>query len=131
MCSIYPSLFNLALHKESTVADMWDCSKGEGFWSLTFVRSLNDWEIEEVERFLQTLYKQNFSPSGEDKLLLKDVREERFPIKLMYKGLDPSPAIEFPNHSVWDPVVPLKIGFFTWEAVWGKMFTLDQLERPG
>ena len=72
-----------------------------------------------MERFLQTLYKQNFSPSGEDKLLLKDVREEWFSVKLMYKGLDPSPAIEFPYCSVWNPVVPPKIGFFAWEATWG------------
>ena len=72
-----------------------------------------------MERFLQTLYKQNFSPSGEDKLLLKDVREEWFSVKLMYKGLDPSPAIEFPYCSVWNLVVPPKIGFFAWEATWG------------
>ena len=58
----------------------------------------------------------NFSPSGEDKLLLMDVREEGFSVKLMYKGLDPSPAIEFPYCSVWNPVVPPKIGFFAWEA---------------
>ena len=69
--------------------------QGEGGWSPTFLRSLNDWEIEEVERFLLTLHKQNFSPSGEDKLLLKDVKDEVFSVKLMYKGLDPSPAIEF------------------------------------
>ena len=29
LCSVYPSLFNLALHKEATVADMWDCGRGE------------------------------------------------------------------------------------------------------
>ena len=71
-------------------------------------------------------YKQNFSHSSEDKLLLKDVQEEGFSIKLMYKGLDPSPAIEFPYRSVWNPDVPPKIGFFAWEATWGKVLTLDQ-----
>ena len=65
-----------------------------------------------MERFLQTLYKQNFSPLGEDKLLLMDVREKGYSVKLMYKGLDPSPAIEFPYCSIWNPVVPQKIGFF-------------------
>ena len=48
-----------------------------------------------MERFLLTLHKQNFSPSSEDKLLLKDVKDEVFSVKLMYKGLDPSPATEF------------------------------------
>ena len=69
-----------------------------------------------MERFLQTLCDQNFYPSGEDKLLLKDVREKGFLVKIMYKGLDSSPAIEFPYRSVWNPIVPPKIGFFAWEA---------------
>ena len=60
---------------------------------------------------------------------MKDVREEGFSVKLMYKGLDPSPAIEFPYRSIWNPVVPPKIGFFAWEANWGKVLTLDQLKR--
>ena len=84
-----------------------------------------------MERFLQTLYKQNFSPSGEDKLLLKDVREEGYSVKLMYQGLDPSPAIEFPYRLVWNPVVPPKTGFFAWEATWGKVLMLDQLKHHG
>ena len=33
LCSIYPSLFNLALNKEATIADIWDSGKGEGCWS--------------------------------------------------------------------------------------------------
>ena len=27
--------------------------------------------------------------------------------------------------------VPSKVGFFTWEASWGKVLTLDQLKRRG
>ena len=131
MCSIHPSLFNLDLNKEATVADMWDSDRGEGCWSPTFLRSLNDWEIEVVERFLQTLCDQNFSPSGEDMSFLKGVKEKWFSVKIMYKILDPSLAIEFPSRSVWNPVVPPKIGFFAWEVVWGKVLMLDQLKRRG
>ena len=131
MCSIYPSLFNLAVNKEATVVDTWDWGRGEGCWSSTFLRPLNDWEIEEVERFLQTLCDQNFSPPGEDMLLLKGVKEKGFSVKIMYKGLDPSSAIEFPYRSLWNLVVPPKIGFFAWEATWGKVLTLDQFKRHG
>ena len=122
-------LFNLALNKETTVADTRDSGRGEGCRSSTFLRPLNDWEIEEVERFRQTLCDQNFNPSGEDMLLLKGVKEKGFSVKIMYKGLDPSPTIEFPYRSVWNPVVPPKIGFFAWEATWGKVLRLDQLKR--
>ena len=64
-------------------------------------------------------------------LFLKGVKEKGFSVKIMYKSLDPSPAIEFPSHSVWNLVVPPKIGFFTWEVAWGKVLTLDQLKRRG
>ena len=107
MCSSYPSLFNLALNKEATVVDIW--YRGE-CWSLTFLRPLNDWEIEEMVRFLQTLYDQNFRSTGEDKLLLKDVKEVK--VKIMYKGFDISPAFDFTYRLVWNPVVPPKLGVF-------------------
>ena len=108
MCSIYPSLFNLALNKEAMVADIWDSGRGVRCWSQTFLRLLNDWEIEEVERFLQNLCDQNFCPLGEDKLLLNDVKEKGLLVKIMYKGLDPSPTIDFPYRLIWNPALASK-----------------------
>ena len=49
----------------------------------------------------------------------------------MYKGIDVSPAFDFPHRLIWNPVVPQKIGVFAWEAAWGKVLTLDQLKRRG
>ena len=94
-------------------------------------RPINDWEIEEVARFLHTLHEFIYCPSGEDKLLLKNDKEKGFSVKSMYKGFDPSPAFEFPYRLIWNPVVPPKIGVFVWEATWGKVLTLDQLKRCG
>ena len=131
MSSRFPSLFNLALNKEAKVADIWDRGEGAGSWSPTFLRPLNDWEIEEMVRFLQTLQYQNFLPTGENELMLKDVKEKGFSVKIMYKGFDISPAFDFLSHLVWNPVVPQKIGVFAWEVAWGKVLTLDQLKRRG
>ena len=64
-------------------------------------------------------------------LLLKKVKEKRFSVKAMYKCYDISPALDFPYHSIWNSVVHLKIGIFTWEAAWGKVLTLDNLKRRG
>ena len=47
---------------------------------------------------------------GEDKLLLKDVKEKGFSVKTMYKGFDISPAFDFPSCLIWNLVVPPKIG---------------------
>ena len=38
-------------------------------------------------------------------------------MKLMYKVIDQSPDIVFPFHSIWNPTVPPKMGFFAWEGV--------------
>ena len=127
----FPSLFNLVLNKEAKVADIWDRSEGVGCWSPTFLRPLNDWELEEMIKFLHILHDQNFRPTGEDKLLLKTVKEKGFSVKSMYKGFDISPTFDFPYRLVWNLVVPSKIGVFAWEAAWGKVLTLDQLKRRG
>ena len=112
----FPTLFNLATNKEAKVADIWEIREGEGFWSPTFLRALNDWEIEEMTRFLHILHDQKFRPTGVDKLSLQNVKDRGFSVKSMYKGVDVSPPFVFPHRIVWNPVVPPKIGVFAWEA---------------
>ena len=126
-----PTLFNLATNKEAKVADIWEIREGDGCWSPTFLRALNDWEIEEMTRFLHTLHDQKFHPTGVDKLSLQNVEDRGFSVKSMYKGVDVFPPFVFPHRIVWNPVVPPKIGVFAWEAAWGKVLTLDQLKRRG
>ena len=94
MCLTLTTLYNLVDHKGVKVADVWDGTKEEGGWLPIFLRSLNDWEIEEVERFLQVLHNKNISPLFEDKLLLKGARAGGFSMKFMYKVLDQSPKVE-------------------------------------
>ena len=113
------------------MADMWDSRGGAGSWSPTFIRALNDWEFEEMARFLQTLHDQIFRSTDEDMLLLKEVKVKSFSVKVMYKGYDLSPAHDFPHRLIWNSVVPTKMGIFSWEAAWGKILTLDNLKRRG
>ena len=131
LCVKYPVLFNLALNKEAKVADMWESNGGVGGWSPIFLRALNDWEIEEMARFLQTLHDNILRPTGEDTLLLKEVKARSFSVKVMYKGYDLSPAGDFPHRLIWNSVVSSKMGIFSWEAAWGKILTLDNLKRRG
>ncbi|RVW27875.1 K(+) efflux antiporter 2, chloroplastic [Vitis vinifera] len=74
---------------------------GDG-WTPLFSRALNDWEIEMVERFMLTI--QAFKPGG---------------------------SALFPYDSIWRAYVPPKVAFFAWEASWGKILTLEQLQRRG
>ena len=58
-------------------------------------------------------------------------QEEYNPGCYMYMVLDCSPQVAFPSRSIWNPVIPPRMGFFAWEASRGKMLTLNQLKRRG
>ena len=131
LCNAFPTLFNLAAHKDARVADVWDFSREDGGWFLVFFRPLNDWEVAEVERFLLLLHNKKIRPFQEDRLLLKETLTSGFLVSLMYRKLRYTPPTDFPWQSIWNPIVPPKLGFFAWEVSWGKVLTLDQLKRRG
>ena len=124
-------MFILVVQKDAMVANLWNSFREDGGWSPTFLRSFNDWEMEEVERFLSSIHRKKIIPWIEDKLLLKGSSNGNFSIGTLYSGLDLSPEIDFPFRSVWNSMFPSKISFFAWEASWGKVITLDQLKRHG
>ena len=131
LCNAFPTLFNLVVHKNARVAEVWDSSRVGGGWSPVFERPFNDWEIEEVERFLLVLHNKKIRPAQEDCLILKETRPDGFAVKLMYRKLIHFPPTDFPWYSIWNPIVPPKLDFFAWEASWDKVLTLDQLKRRG
>ena len=112
LCFSFPSMFLLAVQKDAMVADLWNWVREEGGWSPTFLRSFNDWEMEEVESFLSSIHKKKIKPGIEDKLLMKGSNHGNFSIRTLYSGLDFSPKFDFPFCSVWNYVIPSKISFF-------------------
>ena len=127
----FPTLFNLAAHKDARVVGVWDSSEEVGVWSPVFLRPFNDGEMEEVERFFLFLHNKKIRSMQEDRLLLKESITDGFSVRHMYRKLMFSPPLDFPSRSIWNPIVPPKLGFFAWEASWGKVLTLDQLKRRG
>ena len=53
-----------------------------------------------MSSLLLVLYGLKIRPTGEDKLSLKNAIDKGFSVKSMYKGLDDSPALEFPHRLV-------------------------------
>ena len=130
MSNTFPNLFNMTAHKEVMVVDVWDFQGQKGVGHLFLLEILMTGKWREVERFLQILYRRKIMSYQEDQLLLK-VAKDVFSARLMYKKLVHSLPIAFPSRSIWNPIVPPKIGFFAWETSWGKVLTLDQLKRRG
>ena len=45
--------------------------------------------------------------------------------------MEGSSTVPFSNNIIWCTRVLIKVGFFAWEASWGKSLTLDQLKKRG
>ena len=84
-----------------------------------------------MNRFLQVLYSKRIRPLIEDKILFKGARNDAFSVSSMYRVLECFPQVAFPSRSIWNSVVPPRMGFFAWEVSRGKVLTLDQLKRRG
>ena len=86
-----------------------------------------------MENFLHAIQPSKIISSRKDKLILKGNTAGIYSVQLMYEVLNrlASSPMTFPIKSVWNSLVPLKVGCFAWEVVWGKVLTLDQLKRRG
>ncbi|RVW54540.1 hypothetical protein CK203_071484 [Vitis vinifera] len=105
LCEAFPSLFALAVSKEA--------------W------------VEEMERFLSTIQGKRLNANVEDRMVWKGTKNEIFTVKSLYNSLDHCCAVPFPWRIIWSPDVPTKVGFFVWEASWGRVLTQNQLKRRG
>ena len=57
MKDVFPKLFSIASLKNAIVGDLRERERGEGgHWEVQFRRPFQDWEIEEVIRFLELIY---------------------------------------------------------------------------
>ncbi|RVW30839.1 LINE-1 reverse transcriptase-like [Vitis vinifera] len=67
----------------------------------------------------------------EDSVFWKEGGNGQFRVKEAYSRLDRPLAVVFPKNKIWVERVPTKIIFFAWEATWGKIMTLDRLQKRG
>nr|CAN80785.1 hypothetical protein VITISV_022938 [Vitis vinifera] len=128
---LFPLLFRIATHKSVVMADLWGRQGGgDGGWEVHFRRSFQDWELEEMTRFLDYISTVKVQ-EGEDSLVWKIERRGKFNVKSYYRSLKDENSPLFPTKEVWGSYAPLRTPFFAWEAVWGKISTIDMLMRRG
>jgi hypothetical protein len=63
----FPGLFSIASNKEASIADNIDLSSGSRQWNVSFLHSLNDWEVDDLVSFHSLLYSHNLD-GGVDKI---------------------------------------------------------------
>lgn len=96
-------------------------------WKPNFSGKFNDWELVEVENFLwRKLHSLPIRREEEDKLSRNEIKHGNFSVRSLYACLTMGDWKPFPKGVVWSTWAPMKVGFFTREATWGKILTLDQ-----
>ena len=131
LCDSFPSLYALAVNKKGLVADLWDSTKKERGWFPRFIRSFNDWELDEILCLLNIIQGKQIIENQEDLMFFKENKDGNFSMKLLFKALDRSENVVFPHKFIWNSWVITKVGFFAWEGSWGKVLTLDHLKNKG
>ncbi|RVX10222.1 LINE-1 reverse transcriptase-like [Vitis vinifera] len=126
----FPQLFALAVHKNETISEVWDSSLGQGGWNLRFTRDSNDWELDLIEAMFNMLRDFKISQE-EDSVVWRGGGQGTFGVRSAYNLLAAPNSIDFPVRCIWVDKVPTKAAFFAWEATWGKILTLDRLQRRG
>ncbi|RVW31441.1 hypothetical protein CK203_086774 [Vitis vinifera] len=74
----------------------------------------------------------DFKPSmEEDSVRWKGGRNGKFRVKEAYRLVTRPNDIGFPARCIWVDSVPSKVAFYAWEATWGRVLTLDRLQKRG
>ncbi|RVX18473.1 putative ribonuclease H protein [Vitis vinifera] len=127
----FPSLFAISQAKDAWVSEVWNPDGVGDGWTPLFSRALNDWEIEMMEQFMLKIQAFRVQRVNEDKIVWTTSKSGVFSVKSLYAILEPGGSAMFPYVGIWKASVPPKVAFFAWEASWGKILTLDQLQRRG
>ncbi|WMV13617.1 hypothetical protein MTR67_007002 [Solanum verrucosum] len=106
-----PLIYNLNQQKLATISEV----KNAQGWNLSFRRFLNDWEVERMVQFYNTLEQAKSLNFEEDRLLWKLDKDGKFRVKAAYKLLDISTETKewWPWKMIRKGKIPHK-ACFTW-----------------
>ena len=127
----FPNLFLLTDTEGAKVADLWDSSRGDGVWSPSFSRIFNDWELGEVQMFLNLINSKRTLGNEKDMLFWKGDSDGRYTVKANVNLLEGVTNRKAPYKLIWNSLVTPKVSFFAWEVWWGKILRMEHLKRRG
>ena len=106
------------------VADYWGWNGDSMVWDVSFVWPVQDWEIESLFNFMESIYSVKIRQSTEDKICRHHTKSRVFEVKAYYRVLQAGVSCSFPWKSIWKVRVPLKVAFLSWTAALGKILTI-------
>ena len=83
---------------------MWDplAKGGRGGWNPCFSRALNDWEVEEAERFLERIHEKRVLGDVDDMVIWTETKSSKFSAKSLYLSLKADCPVLFPSSYIWN-----------------------------
>ncbi|RVW30230.1 Protein phosphatase 1 regulatory inhibitor subunit PPP1R8-like [Vitis vinifera] len=128
---VYCWLFNVKFFtsEDEWVFDAWEEGGEVGRWNPLFPRHFNDWEMKEVEGLFWKLHHLVLNRDVEDVLSSKNSKNGSFSIRSLYGSFSRASSDPFPWSMIWRSWPLMRVSFFTWEASWNRILTIDQLKR--
>ena len=126
-------LFVCATDQQATIDSLLirSVSGSNSDWNVNFICNFNDWEMEGVNSFFETLHSHSSFKVGGDGLWWRLKGNGIFDISSYYIALRGSLPITFPWKAIWSVCVPQRVAFFVWSATWDKILTIDNLMWRG
>ena len=84
----------------------------------------NDWELDTVQHFIGTINNKKVNLLEKYNLSWKIDGKGSFTVKANFIHLEGT-LIYVPTKLLWNSYVPPKVGFFAWEAWWGKALIIE------
>ena len=126
----FPILYLLTRAPEARVADFCHLQGSNYVWDISFIRAVQDWELEMVDSFMTLLYSHSIRPGVVDSLWWIPSHKGNFEVRSFYYTLvHPHPQGNFPWKRVWKAKAPSRVAFFVWTAALGKILTIDNLRK--
>ena len=81
LCEMFPILYALANSKGAMVGEVWNSTRGEGCWNLEFIKSFNDWELEETQNFINLINSSRVNQRERDKIFWTMDKKGEYSVK--------------------------------------------------
>jgi hypothetical protein len=125
---VFLGLYSLASNKEASIADNHELMIGSHQWNVSFLHSLNDWEVEDLASFYSLLYSYMLGGKA-DKIWWVPSRKKKFEVRSFYNIFISNVRLPFPWNSIWRTKALPGVAFFVWSIALGKILTLDSLRK--